>query len=207
MSSSDADTCLHKQSATPQRCTWAARSQPACGLSLSYKLSCVAAMWWLKLLGQVQDYSLMRHKAAVEVQMSESLLAAEEEMRCRWPSSCRKAQTSTMCSSPTAPALGLTRCLMCVSVWLTASRADRPAISSARGSINLSCRSGSQLQGCHRHPHQGARECCCCCAHGRCPPKMRCLIRSTPQSLITTWPCLAFVQMKRQAISAGTISR
>jgi hypothetical protein len=31
-------------------------------------------------LGQVQDYSLMRHKAAVEVQMSESLLAAEEEM-------------------------------------------------------------------------------------------------------------------------------
>jgi hypothetical protein len=28
----------------------------------------------------VQDYSLMRHKAAVEVQMSESLLAAEEEM-------------------------------------------------------------------------------------------------------------------------------
>jgi hypothetical protein len=30
--------------------------------------------------GQVQDYSLMRHKAAVEVQMSESLLAAEEEM-------------------------------------------------------------------------------------------------------------------------------
>ena len=31
-------------------------------------------------LGQVQEYSLMRHKAAVEVQMSESLLAAEEEM-------------------------------------------------------------------------------------------------------------------------------
>ena len=31
-------------------------------------------------LGQVQSYSLMRHKAAVEVQMSESLLAAEEEM-------------------------------------------------------------------------------------------------------------------------------
>jgi hypothetical protein len=31
--------------------------------------------------GQVQEYSLMRHKAAVEVQMSESLLAAEEEMR------------------------------------------------------------------------------------------------------------------------------
>ena len=31
-------------------------------------------------LDQVQSYSLMRHKAAVEVQMSESLLAAEEEM-------------------------------------------------------------------------------------------------------------------------------
>ena len=31
-------------------------------------------------LGQVQQYALMRHKAAVEVQMSESLLAAEEEM-------------------------------------------------------------------------------------------------------------------------------
>jgi hypothetical protein len=31
-------------------------------------------------LGQVQEYALMRHKAAVEVQMSESLLAAEEEM-------------------------------------------------------------------------------------------------------------------------------
>lgn len=31
-------------------------------------------------LDQVQQYSLMRHKAAVEVQMSESLLAAEEEM-------------------------------------------------------------------------------------------------------------------------------
>jgi hypothetical protein len=31
-------------------------------------------------LGQVQSYALMRHKAAVEVQMSESLLAAEEEM-------------------------------------------------------------------------------------------------------------------------------
>jgi len=31
-------------------------------------------------VGQVQQYSLMRHKAAVEVQMSESLLAAEEEM-------------------------------------------------------------------------------------------------------------------------------
>jgi hypothetical protein len=30
--------------------------------------------------GQVQSYALMRHKAAVEVQMSESLLAAEEEM-------------------------------------------------------------------------------------------------------------------------------
>jgi hypothetical protein len=30
--------------------------------------------------GQVQEYALMRHKAAVEVQMSESLLAAEEEM-------------------------------------------------------------------------------------------------------------------------------
>jgi hypothetical protein len=29
---------------------------------------------------QVQQYSVMRHKAAVEVQMSESLLAAEEEM-------------------------------------------------------------------------------------------------------------------------------
>ena len=31
-------------------------------------------------LSQVQQYSVMRHKAAVEVQMSESLLAAEEEM-------------------------------------------------------------------------------------------------------------------------------
>lgn len=31
-------------------------------------------------LDQVQQYALMRHKAAVEVQMSESLLAAEEEM-------------------------------------------------------------------------------------------------------------------------------
>jgi hypothetical protein len=31
-------------------------------------------------LGQIQEYALMRHKAAVEVQMSESLLAAEEEM-------------------------------------------------------------------------------------------------------------------------------
>ena len=32
-------------------------------------------------MDQVQSYALMRHKAAVEVQMSESLLAAEEEMR------------------------------------------------------------------------------------------------------------------------------
>lgn len=30
--------------------------------------------------GQLQEYALMRHKSAVEVQMSESLLAAEEEM-------------------------------------------------------------------------------------------------------------------------------
>lgn len=33
-----------------------------------------------EVLGQVQQYAVMRHKAAVEVQMSESLLAAEEEM-------------------------------------------------------------------------------------------------------------------------------
>jgi hypothetical protein len=32
-------------------------------------------------MDQVQSYAMMRHKAAVEVQMSESLLAAEEEMR------------------------------------------------------------------------------------------------------------------------------
>ena len=32
-------------------------------------------------MDQVANYALMRHKAAVEVQMSESLLAAEEEMR------------------------------------------------------------------------------------------------------------------------------
>lgn len=32
-------------------------------------------------MDQVQSYAMMRHKAAVEVQMSESLLAADEEMR------------------------------------------------------------------------------------------------------------------------------
>lgn len=34
-----------------------------------------------EVMTQVAEYGLMRHKAAVEVQMSESLLAAEEEMR------------------------------------------------------------------------------------------------------------------------------
>jgi hypothetical protein len=65
--------------------------------------------------GQVQDYSLMRHKAAVEVQMSESLLAAEEEMMNAGQPPARKARTSTTCLGLTALALGLTRCLTCVS--------------------------------------------------------------------------------------------
>jgi hypothetical protein len=58
----------------------AARSRPACGLNLFVQAELRRGEAVAEAFGQVQDYSLMRHKAAVEVQMSESLLAAEEEM-------------------------------------------------------------------------------------------------------------------------------
>jgi hypothetical protein len=101
----------------------------------------------------VQDYSLMRHKAAVEVQMSESLLAAEEEMMNAGQPAARKAPDIYNVFKPDGTGTWSDTVSMCASAWLTASRADRPAMSSARGSISLSCQSGSSSR-VRSTPHQ-----------------------------------------------------